>query len=108
MIFADLVAGDSVFVDANTLVYHFQPHPVFGLACTDLVERIEHQNLVGFTSTHVLSEMAHRLMTMEASALFGWPFAGIARRLGQHPAQVPPLAVPARPSRKFPNIVSRF
>ena len=81
MIFADLVAGDSVFVDANTLVYHFQPHPVFGLACTDLVERIEHQNLVGFTSTHVLSEMAHRLMTMEASALFGWPFAGIGSEL---------------------------
>ena len=41
MIFADLVAGASVFVDANTLVYHFQPHPVFGSPCTDLVERIE-------------------------------------------------------------------
>jgi predicted nucleic acid-binding protein len=56
------------------------------------VERIEHQNLVGFTSTHVLSEMAHRLMAMEASALFGWPFAGIARRLGQHPGQVQTLS----------------
>jgi hypothetical protein len=35
MTFADLVAGDAVFVDANTLTYHFQPHPVWGPACTD-------------------------------------------------------------------------
>jgi hypothetical protein len=35
MTFADLLAGDSVFVDANTLTYHFQPHPVWdGLAAT--------------------------------------------------------------------------
>ena len=75
MTFADLPAGASVFVDANTLVYHFQPHPVLGAACTDLVERIERQELTGFTSTHVLSEVAHRLMTLEACLLFSWPFA---------------------------------
>jgi predicted nucleic acid-binding protein len=91
MTFADLPAGAAVFLDANTLVYHFQPHPAFGAACTDLVERIEHQQLAGFTSTHVLSELAHRLMTLEACALFGWPFAGIAQRLRGHPAQVQSL-----------------
>ena len=32
MIFADLATGDSVFVDANTLIYHFSPHPTFGTA----------------------------------------------------------------------------
>jgi predicted nucleic acid-binding protein len=92
MTFADLPAGAAVFLDANTLVYHFQPHPAFGPACTDLVERIEHLEPVGFTSTHVLSELAHRLMTLEACALFGWPFAGIAQRLRGHPAQVQSLA----------------
>jgi predicted nucleic acid-binding protein len=71
MTFADLPAGAAVFVDANTLVYHFQPHPALGAACTDLVERIERQELAGFTSTHVLSEVAHRLMTLEACVLFG-------------------------------------
>jgi len=30
MIFGDLPTGASVFVDADILVYHFQPHPVFG------------------------------------------------------------------------------
>ncbi|MHB1424000.1 MAG: type II toxin-antitoxin system VapC family toxin [Gemmataceae bacterium] len=91
MTFADLPAGAAVFVDANTLVYPFQPHPLLGAACTDLVERIERQELSGFTSTHILSETAHRLMTVEACALFGWPFAGIAQRLGQHPAQLQTL-----------------
>jgi predicted nucleic acid-binding protein len=71
MTFADLPAGASVFLDANTLIYHFEPHPQFGPACTKLVERIENQELEGFTSTHVLAEMTHRLMTLEACATFG-------------------------------------
>ena len=62
-----------------------------GWSCTDLIERIEHPELVGYTSTHVLSEMAHRLMTLEACATFGWPYAGIAQRLRKHPSQVQTL-----------------
>jgi hypothetical protein len=33
MIFADLVAGDAVFVDANSFIYHFAPDPVLGPPC---------------------------------------------------------------------------
>jgi hypothetical protein len=33
MTFADLLAGESVFLDANTLVYLFGLHPVFGPTC---------------------------------------------------------------------------
>jgi predicted nucleic acid-binding protein len=88
MTFADLVAGNAVFVDANILTYHFQPHPVWGPSCADLLQRIQNQELVGFTSTHVLSEVSHRLMTIQASALLGWPFAGIGNRLRNHPAEV--------------------
>src|SRR5205807_9520147 len=91
MTFADLVAGEQVFVDANILTYHFQPHPTLGPLCTNLLQRIENQELIGFTSTHVLSEMAHRLMTIQASALFGWPFVGIGNRLRNHPAEVQKL-----------------
>ena len=88
MTFADLLPGEAVFVDANILTYHFQPHPVLGPVCSNLLERIEHQELRGLTSSHVLTEVAHRLMTMEACATFGWPFAGIAQRLKQHPTEV--------------------
>jgi predicted nucleic acid-binding protein len=88
MTFDDLVTGDAVFVDANILTYHFQPHPVWGPSCSGLLQRVENQELRGFTSTHVLSELSHRLMTIQASTAFGWPFAGIGNRLRNHPAQV--------------------
>src|SRR5882724_11700054 len=91
MIFADLIAGDSVFIDANTLTYHFEPHPALGPACKQLLERIENQDLVGFTSTHVLTEAAHRVMTIEARDLFAWPVAGIGNRLRNHPSSVQKL-----------------
>ena len=50
MTFADLQRGDAIFVDANTLIYHFTNHPKFGAACTALVERIELKEIQGFTS----------------------------------------------------------
>ncbi len=92
MTFADLVAGDVVFLDANTLVYHFVADPSWGAACSQLLQRIEHQEIQGMTSTHVLTEMAHRIMTIEAISAFNLPAAGIARRLRQRPAQVQQLA----------------
>jgi predicted nucleic acid-binding protein len=88
MTFADLVAGDHVFLDANTLVYHFGPHPTLGAACNQLVHRIENQELSGSTSTHVLSEVAHRLMLFEASNLPGWSLTGVKGRLQKKPAAV--------------------
>lgn len=91
MTFADLPANASVFVDANTLIYHFQPHPVLGPPCTALMKRIELKELAGFTSTHVLSEVAHRLMVMEASITFGWT-SKIVDRLKQNPSAVQKLA----------------
>jgi predicted nucleic acid-binding protein len=94
MIFADLQGGDSVFVDANTLVYHFSAHATFGPACTQLLQRIENRELADFTSTAVLDEAMHRLMTTtEASSRFGWSFTGIGNRLRTNPAEVQKLHV---------------
>jgi predicted nucleic acid-binding protein len=88
MTFADLVRGDPLFLDANTLVYHFEPHPTLGPACTQLLLRIEHQDLVGWSSTHVLTEVAHRLMMIEASRLPGVGPTKVKKRLQQKPAIV--------------------
>lgn len=85
MIFADLLAGESVFLDANTLIYYFGPHPTFGAACSQLIRRIETGQLPGFTSTHVLGEVAHQLMIAEASALPGWSPGKVRQRLRQQP-----------------------
>ena len=87
----DVDDGESLFLDANTLVYHFVAHPVFGPACGELMARIERETVVGYTSTQVLSNVAHRLMTIEAIAAFGWPLAGVATRLKQHYSKIPQL-----------------
>jgi len=91
MTFADIPSGMAIFLDANTFVYHLIAHPVFGPPCTDLLDRIEHQAFQGFSSSQVLGEMAHRLMTLEAQQLFGWPASGMAHRLKRHPAEVQKL-----------------
>ena len=91
MIFADLVRGDSVFLDANTFIYHFSPDPILGPPSSHLLQRIENQELEGFTSIHLLGEVVHKLMTIEAHARFAWPLAGMANRLRRHPAEVQQL-----------------
>src|SRR4051812_10793913 len=88
MTFAALPAGVGIYLDANTLVYHFSAHPVFGPACVALLDRVEHHDVIGYTSSHVLAEMTHKLMTIEAQQRFGWPPAGIANRLKRHPNEV--------------------
>ena len=85
---ADIPAGVALFLDANVLVYHFAPHPVLQLPCQRLLERCTSGELVGYTSAHVLTNVAHRIMTLEAVDRFGWPTAGIARRLLRRPDDV--------------------
>ena len=103
MTFADLVRGASFFVDANIFVFHFQPHTLFGSSCTDLLRRVELQELSGYTSTLVLGEVAHRLMTLEASARFGWP-TKIVDRLKQNPAIVQRLVHFRSALQKIPQM----
>jgi predicted nucleic acid-binding protein len=77
-------ANTAVFLDANLFVYHFAPHPSLQAPCQQLLERIVVQELIGYTSAHVLTNVAHRIMTLEAIDRFGWPMTGIAQRLQRH------------------------
>lgn len=91
MIFANIAKGSQIFLDANTFIYHASADPNYGAACKQLMERIARGDLVGFTSAHVLSDVAHRMMTLEAMASFGWAAKGIAVRLRHNPAEVQKL-----------------
>jgi len=93
MTFASVPSGAAIFLDANTLIYHFANDPTYGPACTQLIKRIELRDLSGFTSAHALADVAHRLMTLEAISLRGWPAAGIAARLRKHHVEIPQLSV---------------
>jgi predicted nucleic acid-binding protein len=93
MTFNQIPANAAVFLDANILVYYFTPDPTFGPECQILMDRIaRYQDFVAYTSNHVLSELAHQLMVLEAAQRFGWPMAGITRRLRKHPAEVQQLS----------------
>ena len=80
----DIAPGVSVFIDANPFIYHFTPHTTLGPSSRRLMERIALHRVVGMTSAHVLTDVAHRMMTIEAMARFAWPEAGIASRLSKH------------------------
>lgn len=92
MTFADVPAGAAIFLDANTLVYYFGWDPILRPVCWQLLERVEDGDLQGYTSADTLSDVAHRLMTLEAMRRFGWPAQGIANRLRRHPAEVQQLS----------------
>jgi predicted nucleic acid-binding protein len=91
--FADIPAGTSLFIDANTFVYHFTPHPTLQSACSALLARIAQREVFAAASTHVVNDVAHRMMTTEAVAKFGWPIVGIAQRLRKHPAEIMQLSL---------------
>jgi predicted nucleic acid-binding protein len=93
MNFSQIPAGSSVFLDANVLIYHFASDPNYGAACTQLIRRIELQQLHGITSSHVLADVAHRLMTLEAIQTLGWPVTGIAARLRNQRAEIAKLRI---------------
>lgn len=104
MTFVQIPAGEPVFLDANTLIYHFANDPLYGGACTQLIQRVELQQLRGFTSAHVLADVAHRLMTLEAISLLGWNPAGIAARLRKHHAQIPRLSIYRQAIANIPHL----
>lgn len=91
MTFASLPNGMRFFIDADTFVYHFTPHPIFRSACEQLMDRCLHQEVFGITSADVLRDVAHRLMTLEGIIQFTWPAAGIAQRLRRHPDKIAKL-----------------
>jgi predicted nucleic acid-binding protein len=104
MTFAQIPTGASVFLDANTLVYHFTKDGQYGPACAQLIQRVEQQDVRGFASTHGLADIAHRLMTVEAIQLFGWPIAGITARLRKHRGEIPKLTVYSQSLASLPRL----
>jgi predicted nucleic acid-binding protein len=87
----DIPTGTALFVDANIFVYHFGADPVFGPPCRDFMERVLRGEVFAFTSSFLLSNLAHRLMTLEAAAKFGWTMTKVAYRLKRQPAELQTL-----------------
>lgn len=108
MTYVDLPAGATVFVDATVFIHHFEPNALYGPAATQFLERIENQEINGVTATHFVSEVAHRLMTIEAMQAFNWNAAGIAQRLRNNPTVVQALTRYRRAIQEIPHFGIRI
>ena len=75
-------AGTRIFLDANIFVYHFT-----GVSpqCTAALARCEGSDLLGVTSVHVLAEVTHRLMAIEAARKGLVTTGNVAAKLREHP-----------------------
>jgi predicted nucleic acid-binding protein len=84
--------GSAVFIDANCFVYAATSDPLYGPPCQKLLKNAENKTIQAFSSAHVLGDLVHRLMTIEAALLLARPMAGIANWLRRHPAEVQRLS----------------
>lgn len=100
--------GASVFIDANIFIYHFVGQSD---DCSRFIQRIEEREIKGIVGTHIVAEIIHRMMMLEAlqSGLItsGSPsqkvrkqrklignlniFASQGRQLLALPLEIPPL-----------------
>lgn len=74
----EIAPGQMVFVDANIFIYHFTGR---SMACRTLLERCEEGEVLGITGAHVVLEVLHRLMMLEAVQKDLISPGNVARRL---------------------------
>ena len=78
----EVPSGERVFVDANIFIYHFTR---LSSQCRAFLSRCESGEVQAFTGVHILLEVLHRLMMLEALhkglIVGGQP----ARKLKEHP-----------------------
>ena len=75
-------AGTLIFIDANIFIYHFTGASHQSSA---FLSRCEAKQLEGLTAVHVLAEVAHRLMMIEAVRKGLVAPGGVAAKLREHP-----------------------
>jgi len=101
LILDDLPSGSEVFIDANIFIYHSNDRSP---ASSRLMERLEAGDVDGVTGAHVLMEVLHRLMTMEADEKRMITPGNPARKLKEHPEIVRALADYQRLVERIPEI----
>ncbi|HVS00680.1 MAG TPA: PIN domain-containing protein [Thermoanaerobaculia bacterium] len=79
---AEILAGTRVFLDSTIFLYHFT-----GVSpqCRGLLERCAAREVRALTSTLVLAEVTHRLMTIEATTRGLVAPGNVVKKLREHP-----------------------
>jgi len=97
----EVQTGQTVFVDANIFIYHFTGR---SRVCMSFLERCENGKVRGITGTHVLLEVLHRLMAMEAVQQGLVSSSDVARKLKEQPQIVRALSNYARNVARIEDI----
>src|SRR4051812_36837696 len=79
-------------IDANIFYYHFVETPPLSDPCSDLLQRVLDAEIVGVTSTHLLSEAVHKMMLAEAAKRLAVPRAGLVSWLQRQPQRIMDLS----------------
>jgi len=97
----DLPDGARAFVDSNILIYHFAGKSA---DCRAFLQRCEQGRVEVLTGVHVLLEVTHRLMILEALQKGLIPSGQPARRLKKKPEVVKVLSDYSRAVRQIPRM----
>jgi predicted nucleic acid-binding protein len=97
----DVPNGEEIFVDANILIYHFSG---ISSACRTFLQRCESRQVEAFTGVHILLEVAHRLMMLEALHTGLISGGQLARKLKEQPEIVKSLREYNRSIRQIPRL----
>ncbi|MBI4642017.1 MAG: type II toxin-antitoxin system VapC family toxin [Candidatus Tectomicrobia bacterium] len=97
----DVPDGGHVFVDSNILIYHFS-----GISpeCRSFLERCESKQIQAFTGVHILLEVTHRLMILEALSKGLISSAQPARKLKEKPEIIRSLSDYNRSVQQIPRM----
>ena len=97
----DLPSGARVFVDANILIYHFAG---LSLECRAFLQRCEARQVEAFTGVHILLEITHRLMVLEALQKGLITGGQPARKLKEQPEIIKSLRAYNQSVRQIPRL----
>src|SRR2546427_4403741 len=97
----DLPSGARIFVDANILIYHFSG---ISLECRAFLQRCESRQVEAFTGVHILLEITHRLMVLEALQKGLITGGQPARKLKEQPEIIKSLRAYNQSMRQIPRL----
>jgi predicted nucleic acid-binding protein len=97
----DVPNGEQIFVDANILIYHSSG---ISSACRTFLRRCESKQVEAFTGGHILLEVAHRLMMLEALHKGLISGGQLARKLKEQPEIVKSLREYNHSMRQVPRL----
>lgn len=97
----DVPNGEQIFADANILIHHFAG---ISSAWRTFLQRCEAKQVAAFTGIHILLEVAHRLMMLEAWHKGLISGGQVARRLKEQPEVVKSLREYNRSIRQVPRL----